>query len=260
MTKRAALIIVVPILLTFFMGGCDSKKNIVGTVVDNFGAPIPGAKVLIEGTNFAAVTDASGAFSLEYAPGELKVLAMAEGHTYESRPVLIPHRVRYRLEKFVLMAVPANDGLRVQSAKEYVLIPHTKFLRFRRVVNATQQNQYCLDSVVPSNLPSCTARQFVAFATSPGKKNLVLVQPKDGVVWSTPVGVTSSACMVGNPGVVTDAGWTEMGPQVVITGNLKEGIYCLVETHQDEATNETSLDEGGACFRWTPEAMRTTAK
>ena len=55
-------------------GNAASKHRIQGTVVDQAGAPVIGANVIVEGTTTGTTTDVKGAFSLEVpAKGRLQV-------------------------------------------------------------------------------------------------------------------------------------------------------------------------------------------
>lgn len=54
----------------------QQKKEISGSVKDNTGAPIPGATIIVQGTNIGIVTDANGEFKLT-VPGDAKTLVFS---------------------------------------------------------------------------------------------------------------------------------------------------------------------------------------
>ena len=73
-------------------GNAASKHRIQGTVVDQAGAPVIGANVIVEGTTTGTTTDVKGAFSLEVpAKGRLQVSYLG----YETQLVTLTSQTQY---------------------------------------------------------------------------------------------------------------------------------------------------------------------
>lgn len=229
--------LLVALMCAAFFCGCDSR-NLFGTIEDNFGRPVKGATVENEKTHDTAVTDSAGRFELDYRPGEFRITAYHESFIREYRTVSAPQQTRHPLGKIVLVKVPTNDGLEVQSAHDYVLADKADFPSDAPAGAAPS----CRRRLPPKQTPSCSGRMFVAFAPSAPKNNQVLVRVRDGVVWS-------SGCAAGAPEFVNDLTWEHMGAQEVIRGKLADGVYCLTE-QAPSGKGEAVLGDSGACFRW----------
>ena len=65
------LILCTLILFPFVFTSCG--KNIEGTVLDNFGKPLEGAKIQIYNSKFEAETNGSGKYAIDYAAGEVYI-------------------------------------------------------------------------------------------------------------------------------------------------------------------------------------------
>ena len=73
-------------------GNAASKHRIQGTVVDQAGAPVIGANVIVEGTTTGTTTDVKGAFSLEVpSKGRLQVSYLG----YETQLVTLTSQTQY---------------------------------------------------------------------------------------------------------------------------------------------------------------------
>ena len=66
--------------------GLAQQKSISGTILDETGGPLPGATVLVEGTNRGVTTDFDGNFSIQASEGETLVVSYV-GYADQSIPV-----------------------------------------------------------------------------------------------------------------------------------------------------------------------------
>ena len=73
-------------------GNAAAKHRVQGTVVDQAGAPVIGANVIVEGTTTGTTTDAKGAFSLE-VPAKGRLLISYLG--YETQQVTLTSQTQY---------------------------------------------------------------------------------------------------------------------------------------------------------------------
>lgn len=110
-----ALLLALPMALV----GCMEEARLDGQVVDIWGNPVEGATVVMEGQSERPLTDASGRFSLPYAPGTHKMKAGREGYIQQHVTVEIaeggepPHPV------FELYPKPEEAGFYVVSTSDY---------------------------------------------------------------------------------------------------------------------------------------------
>jgi len=96
-------------LSVFFCSGIYAQSTITGTVTDGTG-PIPGANVIVKGTNNGAVTDFDGNYTLNNVPGDAILVFSFVG--YEAKEVPVNNRSQVN-------AVLEND---LQSLSEVVVI------------------------------------------------------------------------------------------------------------------------------------------
>ena len=102
------------IILSFLaiaLQGCGEPDRIEGVVQDIFGQPISGVNIGIENTTFSATTDASGKYSIDYAPGQLRLEYSRKGYTTEDLALNIQQKVRYPVKTIKLHPVPDQEGI-----------------------------------------------------------------------------------------------------------------------------------------------------
>lgn len=95
-------------------------KKIDGTIKDNFGNPIEGVDVKIYGSDFKAVTNNSGHFSLDYAPGEINLTLDKKGYVSIQRDLTITEKSNYPLGLVEMWKQPDSIGLYLICEKQYV--------------------------------------------------------------------------------------------------------------------------------------------
>ena len=69
-------------MFTFSLGMAQ-QKSVSGTVLDETGGPLPGATVLVDGTNRGVTTDFDGNFSIQAAEGEVLVVSYVGYATFK---------------------------------------------------------------------------------------------------------------------------------------------------------------------------------
>ena len=69
-------------LLTLHLGWAQ-QKTISGTVNDETGLPLPGATVVVEGTNRGSTTDFDGNFSINASEGDILVISYVGYSDYQ---------------------------------------------------------------------------------------------------------------------------------------------------------------------------------
>ena len=72
--KRHCLMLLL-IILTTNLSAWAQATNVTGTVKDETGEPVPGATVMIKGTQVGTVTDIDGAFNIQASPGAILVIS-----------------------------------------------------------------------------------------------------------------------------------------------------------------------------------------
>ncbi len=66
--------------------GLVQQKSVSGTILDETGGPLPGATVLVDGTNRGVTTDFDGNFSIQASEGETLIVSYV-GYADQSIPV-----------------------------------------------------------------------------------------------------------------------------------------------------------------------------
>ncbi len=138
----AALLSLIPVLLV----GCGSTA-MDGTVVDHAGNPVADATITAVGTQFQTVSDATGAFSLECAPGTYDLTISQVGYVTINfdEPYEATERKRYDLGQQVLVKVPDDEGLLLFANAEFSALEPGFLTRKSGGVGNGQYRHYCLD-------------------------------------------------------------------------------------------------------------------
>jgi len=82
---RAVILWVIPLFLCLPLGVAGQQRNITGTVQDETGAELPGASVVIKGTNRGVTTDAGGRFSISANPGDILTVSYIGYESHDHR-------------------------------------------------------------------------------------------------------------------------------------------------------------------------------
>lgn len=233
--------LLVPILAV--LSAACARKNITGTVQDNFHRPLANAQVRVQGTGFSATTDAQGRFSVAYAPGSFTLEAGAERHIPFSRTLSITERVAYPIGTIELVRRAPGDGLRVQGPSEYELVAPVALGENRRVVQRTW-GATCLDRIVPGSVPALTGTTFRAFLPRAPRNNWAILRASRGVVASIASGLMSEC----PPVVRAEGRWGEHDDLVSFEATLTPGVYCAAELNGPAPFH--TIGPSAACFRW----------
>jgi hypothetical protein len=98
------------IVLSLAVSACGKPARIVGTVQDIFGVPLRSAIIKIEKSTFTANSDESGMYSIDYAPGSIRLAISRPGYTTSSIDLSIQQKVYYPVEPIVLYPIPTQPG------------------------------------------------------------------------------------------------------------------------------------------------------
>jgi len=102
--------------------GCNSTPKITGAVKDEFGKPVRGATVTVEGTTFTALTDSQGNYSIQYIPGAVTVEVHREGYTSASYSMSIATPMQYPAAPVTMVWIPRGEGILLFGPSEYVRV------------------------------------------------------------------------------------------------------------------------------------------
>ena len=84
---------------------------LTGRVRDNFGEPVAGAQVRIQGSALEAVTDADGHYVLPYVPGSFQVAISRPGFDPLAFPLHLTQAARFPVETKTILRQPAGSGI-----------------------------------------------------------------------------------------------------------------------------------------------------
>lgn len=107
--------------------GCSKKAQIVGEVLDNFGTPLKGANISIDGTTFKATTDEKGKYSIGYVPGKIKVLIGKEGYTSAELTLDIASESTYPAKSVTLYKIPVKPWIYLIGDSDYIPLNRGSF-------------------------------------------------------------------------------------------------------------------------------------
>lgn len=102
------------VFLLFFatlFSGCGKNERIVGKVQDVFANPLADVTVKIQKSTFSAKTDNSGSYSLDYAPGSMKLIFSKTGYTTHILDLDIQQKSYFPAEIITLYPIPQENGL-----------------------------------------------------------------------------------------------------------------------------------------------------
>jgi len=166
------------VLGVILLTGCGKNKRIEGKVQDAFGSPLSDVTVKIEKSAFSAKTDGSGQYSLDYAPGPIKLIFSKKGYTTRELTLNIQQKVHFPAEKMVLYPIPTENGL------FYIDIDNKRLVKLDK--NGTMKEReggaksYYIQP--PKNVPTIKAGKSMFIDEVPYRINLATVN-KDGLIY-----------------------------------------------------------------------------
>lgn len=92
-----------------FLSGC-SDSRIDGYVQNGIGEPLSGVAVTIEKSRFDANTDSEGRYSIDYAPGPIRLSFTKDGYATEVLDLNIQEKVRYPAKTINLFSYNDNKS------------------------------------------------------------------------------------------------------------------------------------------------------
>jgi hypothetical protein len=124
--RTASIVIIVSFIfcLVFILVGCGAQ--IVGQVLDGFGAPLKDVAVSIEDTTFKTTTNSNGKYSIGYVPGKIKVVIAKEGYTSTNLSLDIANESTFPAKSVVLYKIPATQGIWFFGESDYIPLTRGK--------------------------------------------------------------------------------------------------------------------------------------
>lgn len=250
--RRVLLLALLTPVLLLVSAGCRRSAPapvIEGHVVDNFGRPIQGATISIRDSEYRAVTDPQGNFSLAFAPGAFSLTIGAPNCVSWSHDFQITQAVRYPLGTKILLRVPSTsrDTVVIAAENGYRPFPLVEF--DRRVVTPTQAySHHCAEFSMRREVP--VLRGAALFFAVPDR-NFQLVQVVNQHVATEPFLSTVGACP--NDLRRVDIRFAEGSSRVFLVVEPPSGTYCIIRSPRMHPTHPDS--NRGYCFQWTQDAQ-----
>lgn len=101
------------------LSGCGPKALISGKVLDNFGVPLEGVSVVVEGTQFQAVTKKDGAYKIRYAPGSIKLIYSKVGYFNGELALSLATETRVPAKEVTVTKIPPGKGFYLVGKTDY---------------------------------------------------------------------------------------------------------------------------------------------
>jgi hypothetical protein len=105
--------------LLMLVVGCSQEPRVTGQVFDEFGKPVIGATVQVQGTTFTAATDTSGKYLLSYVPGNFTVNVQKQGFTSAHFALNITSPMQYPAAPVTLIPLPTTPGFYLFGRTDY---------------------------------------------------------------------------------------------------------------------------------------------
>jgi carboxypeptidase family protein len=106
-------------LLVALLAGCSQEPRITGQVSDEFGKPVSGATVQIQGTTLGGLTDSAGKYSVPYVPGNITVDIQKQGFTSAHFSLSIATPMQYPAATVTLVPIPPIPGFYLFRRSDY---------------------------------------------------------------------------------------------------------------------------------------------
>lgn len=118
-----------------FLVGCSPEPLVTGQVVDEFGKPVVGATVQVQGTTFRGSTDSGGKYSVPYVPGNFTVDIQKQGFTSAEFSLNIASPMRYPAASVTLIPIPPIPGFYLFGRSDYQSVYYGSYIAARVVDN-----------------------------------------------------------------------------------------------------------------------------
>jgi len=99
------------LIVTGLFTGCGKNEKIEGKVQDVFGNPLKDVVVKIQKSTFSSITDGSGDYSIDYAPGTINMVFSKNGYTTSGLDLNIQQKTHFPAEIITLYPIPQEDGM-----------------------------------------------------------------------------------------------------------------------------------------------------
>lgn len=100
-----------------------------GRVIDGFGKPIPLANIeaLSDGSKSKTTSDQTGAFSVNYNPGNIKLTFVREGYVPAYIPISLDEKRDFSIDDITLWKIPSHGGLFFVGESTYLEINKAEY-------------------------------------------------------------------------------------------------------------------------------------
>ena len=227
--------VVVLLVMVVFFNSCSKKDRIEGQVKDIFGNPLSGVTVKIEKSKFSSITDNKGKYSLDYAPGLLKLIFSKKGYTTTSLTLDIRQKSYYPAPDIILYPIPKDKGIFYIDMRKKQLIklePNCRInLIERKYYGHLRRYRYYVKYL--SSLPVIKSGKVQFIDTLPHTLSykINLFRPrKDGLIYEEKEGILKPWIIIYS-GLLKDS-ISEVGKEglVIRTINLSPNVYVWVKT------------------------------
>ena len=97
-------------VILVLLGGCGQAPSIEGEIRDMFGDPLADVVVEIENSQFSAVTNKDGRYSVSYAPGTISLKAKKAGHSTKKIVLTLSDKSKFPAAPITLYQIPPVKG------------------------------------------------------------------------------------------------------------------------------------------------------
>lgn len=126
---RKFCISVIVMLLALKTLHAFESGTIRGRVIDGFGKPVPFANIeaLSDGSKSKTSSESTGAFSVSYNPGNIKLTFSKEGYVPSYIPLSFEEKTDLSIDDITLWKIPSKGGLFVVGDSDYIEINNAEY-------------------------------------------------------------------------------------------------------------------------------------
>lgn len=114
---KNTVILTFAVLFSLLCSGCKNQK-IEGKVNDIHSNPLQGVAVTIQKSKFSSITDKTGGYSVDYAPGQMRLIFSKSGYVSQYLDLNIQQKIYFPAEDIILHSI---DDEKVISDKAFCI-------------------------------------------------------------------------------------------------------------------------------------------
>ncbi len=245
---RAALVLLAGIALAA-CGGPEPGTH--GTVRDNFGVPVAGASVAVDGEAATAVTDAEGRFTITYKDGRFPTVISHPGHTTGNYTLRVSTEENRPPVEAVLQRLPDGPGLYLVGADGYKAANPCTIGVLK--VEDPAGNWYLVEHGIPTLAPTGPGAPLTLLdygGAADGAPRALARVTHDTEFYRTQPPANR------DPLIYEEPRTTEITPDFPAAGHWFQitpaaGVYVYSGRVKEAVTNYPLPDPDGACFIFT---------